>query len=250
MLKSAVLVIFMLLACISTSAQEFEKDDVTVLYKNEIAGGVSFHTTGLGLELKRAYHKTGYSKLLWTVQLYRIKHPREVKSVNPIYDTQKSFVYGKNYSMGTLRLGGGYQKVLTNKSKKGNIEIKYVLQTGASIALLKPNYLEVLFVPNPNFPEDLSTRLEMFDISKHNAFNIYSRAPFNVGLNESLIRPGAFFKAGFNFEYGYDHDDLRALEAGIMVDAFPMVLPLMASESNSRFYVNLYVSFLYGRKWY
>lgn len=251
MFKSTIISIILLITSFLSYSQEFEKDDVTIRYKNEWSGGVSFHTTGLGLEYRRAYHKTGYSKFMWTVQGFRIKHPKEVKSINPYFDKEKSFVYGKQNSLYTLRLGGGYQKVITGKNKKGNIETKYILQSGLSLALLKPNYLEVLFIPDPvNQPNHYVIRTEEFDINNHNVQNIYSKAPFRVGLGEVKPIPGLFFKGGINFEYGYEHDDLKAIEAGIMIDAYPSVLPLMVTEDNNRLYINLYVSFLYGRKWY
>jgi hypothetical protein len=98
-------------------------EDVNVLYKNESTIGAYIHTAGgIGIAYRRGQHVSATRKRMLEVEIQNFKHPKEVKSVNPVYDNAKGFVYGKLNSFLILRPGVGFQNALYQK------EIKKVLK--------------------------------------------------------------------------------------------------------------------------
>jgi hypothetical protein len=43
---------------------------------------------------------------------------------------------------------------------------------------------------------------------------------------------------------------VKAIECGVVVDAYPKVIPIMANTSNRQVYIALYINVLSGRKWF
>ena len=64
------------------------------------------------------------------------------------------------------------------------------------------------------------------------------------------FHPGGYAKLGLTFEYADLDDDIKAIETGVTVDVYPKVIPIMATAKNQQVYVNLYINFLWGRKWF
>jgi hypothetical protein len=224
-------------------------DEVKVLYRNEMSGGISAHTyAGFGLNFRRAKHVTGFRKRVIEGELTYIKDPKEVKTVNPTFDNSKGFFYGKLNSLIVMRCGTGFQNVLYKKPEKSGVEIRYVTMLGVSLGIAKPVYLEILHMTSQQNEYTLST--ERYDPSKHTLDDIYGRAPFFKGFGESTIYPGGYAKLGLNFEYGSYDDDVKAIECGMVVDAYPKVIPIMANSTNRQVFVGFYINFLYGRKWF
>ncbi|MFI5149080.1 MAG: hypothetical protein ACHQRM_05055 [Bacteroidia bacterium] len=224
-------------------------DEVKVLYRNEMSGGLSAHTfAGFGLNFRRAKHVTGFRKRVLEGELTYIRDPKEVKTVNPTFDNSKGFYYGKLNSLIVFRAGTGFQNVIYKKPEKSGVEIRYVTMLGVSLGIAKPVYLEILHMTSQQNEYTLST--ERYDPAKHTLDDIYGRAPFFKGFGESKIYPGGYAKLGLNFEYGSYDDDVKAIECGIAVDAYPQVIPIMASSTNRQVFVGFYINFLYGRKWF
>lgn len=223
-------------------------DDVKVLYRNEMSGGFIIHTGGFGVNFRRGKHVTGFSKRILELEMVNMRHPKEVKIVNDIFDNSKGFFYGKLHSMLILRPGIGLQKVIYTKPEKNGVEIRTVTSFGLSLGLAKPVYLEILHQTQQPFEYELST--EKYDPEKHDIDDIYGRAPYFKGFEEMKIFPGGYARFGLNFEYGAYDDDVKALETGIIVDVYPKVVPLMAHSKNQQVFVSLYLNFLYGRKWF
>jgi len=89
---------------------------------------------------------------------------------------------------------------------------------------------------------------EKYDPEVHDQGQIYGRASFLNGFEEIKLYPGAFVKAGLQFDYGVAQEDLRALEVGLMADLYAKKVPIMACTSNRQFYLNLYVSYMFGSR--
>jgi hypothetical protein len=176
-------------------------DEVKVLYRNELSGGLSAHTySGFGLNFRRGKHVTGFKKRVIEGELTYIKDPKEVKTVNPTFDNSKGFYYGKLNSLIVLRCGTGFQNVIYKKPEKSGVEIRYVTMVGVSLGIAKPVYLEILHMTSQQNEYTLST--ERYNPSIHTLDDIYGRAPFFKGFGESTLYPGGYAKLGLNFEYG------------------------------------------------
>ena len=89
--------------------QELVKDEVSVVYNNQIEFGLDILTTGFGLEVRRGKKITVSKRSFWEVNLKSYKDPKEIKTNSDFSVTSnfKSYSYGKLNSIHQLRLGNG-----------------------------------------------------------------------------------------------------------------------------------------------
>jgi hypothetical protein len=225
-------------------------EEKPVLMKNEATFGLILHSNGWGLggiQFRRGIALTGYKKWIFEGDYGGMRHPKEIKTVNPYFDAAKSYVYGKSNTFNVLRLGTGIQRTLYSKFDRHGVEIRMVYSGGLSLGLLKPVYLEIL-KPTGNFNE-FEVRTEKYDPTEHFVDNIYGRSSFSEGLGEMKFKPGLYGKLGFNFEYAPIFSDVKAIEVGAVLDVYPTDVPIMALIDNKQLFLSFYVTFMYGRKW-
>jgi len=220
---------------------------VQLLYRNEINFGGVIHSNGFGFNLRRGKHLTGYMRRVLEIEAVSFKHPKEIRAQNPLFENSKGYFYGKQYSVIVLRTGYGLQRILYGKQDRRGVEIRLVSFIGASIAFAKPVYLDILYEVDP---QTYVIRTEKYDPAIHFSDNIYGRAPYFKGFDEMRLFPGGYGKLGVTFEYADLDDDVKAIETGITVDVYPKVIPIMATAKNNQLYLNLYINFLWGRKWF
>lgn len=225
-------------------------EDREILLRNEMTGGALIHANGWGINIRRGKHKTAKLKRMMELDIVSMKHPKEFKSVNPYFENSKGFIYGKLNTVTLLRLGYGGQWVVVHRQDRrgGGVEIRYHLYGGASLAFVKPVYLEILVPTNVPFEFSLST--ERYDPSRHYIDNIYGKAPFTKGLDQMKIYPGIYIKTGFSFEYASRLNNIKAIEAGIAIDGYYKKIPIMAFAENHPYFVSLYLGINLGSKWY
>ena len=226
----------------NTSSSEGNK----LFYRSELYGGVFMHTNGYGVNFRKSDRLTGYTKRIFAVDLLNLKHAKEFKSYNPYVEDNRGFVYGKLNSTFLLRPSIGYQKIWFTKDAKKGVQISYIIFGGPTAAFLKPIYLEVAdFNGNSRFGV---SKTEKFNPEKHTYDNIFGKAPFLKGIEETKVWPGLSAKFALNFDYATDDLLHRALETGVSVDAFIQELPIMAFETNRRVYFTLFINLHFGKK--
>ena len=225
---------------------EYEEEKPPLM-KNEFTIGLNIHTSGWGLNARRSKNITVYKKRVMELEFVNMKHPKEIRSVNPYYDNAKSFFYGKLNTMTVMRTAIGQQKVLFSKAEKGGVEVRLHYTAGLSLAFVKPVYLNILY--DTAVENEKIVIVEKYDPDKHDADQIYGRASFIEGFNEIRVYPGAYGKLGLSFEYGTYSTDIKCIEAGISFDGYGKEVPIMAKTDNNQFFINFYINLLYGRKW-
>ncbi|MDQ3049999.1 MAG: hypothetical protein M3Q95_03835 [Bacteroidota bacterium] len=229
-----------------TNPFEYEEEKPPLM-KNEFTFGLNLHTSGWGVNVRRSKNITGYKKRVFEAELVNMKHPKEIRSVNPYFDNAKSFFYGKMNTMTVLRAAVGKQNVLFSKAEKGGVEVRLHYTGGLSLGILKPVYLNILYPTG--IDREYEVVVEKYDPQSHYVDNIYGRAPFTQGLGEIKPYPGAYGKLGLTFEYGTHSEDIKSIETGITIDAYAKEVPIMALTENKQFFINFYINLLYGRKW-
>jgi hypothetical protein len=178
-----------------------------------------------------------------------MRHPKETKVQNPYYDNSKGYVYGKLNSVFVVRGGFGYRKVMYSKENKGAVEIAWQAFAGPSLAFAKPVYLEI--IPESAYShDDWFLSEERYDPDRHYIDNIYGKAPFSRGFSEMKINPGGYAKFAINVEHSPEDEQIRALEAGVVFDLYAKPVSIMATENNKPFFLTLYLSLQFGRKWF
>ncbi|HET6991094.1 MAG TPA: hypothetical protein VFJ43_07210 [Bacteroidia bacterium] len=223
-------------------------DETKLLYRNEASAGLTITTNGFGLSYRRGYHVTNARKRVFEIEGVSYRHPKAVKITNEYYDHPKGYYYGKLNSLFIVRPGFGYQNVIFTKPEHNGIEIRWIAFGGVSLGFAKPVYLEILELTPIQGQRVVVT--ERYDPNVHFIDNIYGRAPFMKGIGQTKIHPGAYAKLGINFEYGALDNDIKSIETGVTIDAYPKAIPLMANEHNHPVLISLYLNFSYGGKWF
>jgi len=246
--KAYITTYFILLAafCFGQIPKDIALDDTPVLLRTEKSWGGILHTQGLGFNYWDAKHKTAAIKRLLEFEFVTLKHPKEVKSINPYFENAKSFKFGKLNSAALLRANIGRHKTLNNKPYWGGVEVRYMYFGGLTGAFLKPVYLSILYPTT--IPYKYLVVDERYDPDKHNSDLIYGRASFFKGFNQLKIYPGLNTKLGLSFEYGSHTEYFRSLDLGITADVFLKKVPIMAFDNNNNYFITFFVSLHFGKR--
>jgi hypothetical protein len=223
------------------------KEEKPPLTKNEFSFGLNVHTSGWGFDFRRGWNNTVKKKTVIEAEIVNMKHPKEIRSVNPYFDNAKSFFYGKMNTLTVFRAGYGKRVEIFEKAEQGGVSVRLNYTVGPSFGFAKPVYLNILY-PTA-FEGEYQVVVEKYDPFEHYLDNIYGRASFTKGIGEMKIYPGLFGKVGISFDYGRHYQDVKIIEAGVTFDAYGKEIPIMAFAENSQFYLNFYINILYGRKW-
>ncbi len=233
-------------------AQSEDPEGPTIIYNQQMLGGIQLHSSGYGLHYGWGKYKNASKIWMYTADLVYMKHEKEVRSYNPAYQDSKSYVYGKMNSLFVLRAGVGRKRISTVKLRKSGVQVSYIYSVGPILGFAKPVYLEISHLEEGS--GSLST--ERYDPEIHFFDDIYGRAPFVYGLTEISVYPGGFAKFAFNFEYSNTKNRLKGLETGVAFDAYLRRVPIMAENigglegvKNKRFFFNFYVNLFLGKKY-
>lgn len=231
-------------------AQADFKESAPFLYKRYWQAGAGLHNLGWQLHARTGFNKSVKHDFILEFDFVRGKHPKEIRISNPAFSNPRPYVYGKQNDLFFAHLGGGRTSLIFDKSPINGVEVRYLLSGGLSLALLKPIYLDIL-VPRNNAPDPTTfiTVTEQYDPDRHFTSNIFGAAFFTQGLNQTNITPGIYGKLGLVFEWGYYAESIKTFEAGVMVDAFPQALPVMAFAENRSLFVSFFLNVQLGKRW-
>lgn len=249
----------------SIFGQTIEQPEVpgdNILFRKEKAVSAIFHSAGWGLGFRIGKNKTYFNKKMFEIDIVEVKSPKEFKrsNPNPNFSNSRRYVYGKLNNLYLMRFGYGAQKLLNDKPYWGGIEVRFFYYGGLAVGLAKPVYL---FITNyTKVGEDVFYNLttEKYDPLIHfivptriasppRDMDIYGKAPVYKGFGEIKPYPGVYAKLGFNFDYGILNQSIKAIEVGATVDAFPQAIPIMAFNDPYHFFVNVYLSFYFGKRY-
>lgn len=237
--------IALLFSCCFAFSQS--NDEVDVLYSHQLYGGLNLHTQGGGIFTNFGKYKDATHLNLVGLDIVFLKHEKEIRSFNPVYEDSKSYVVGKANSFYIVRPQIGRQRILTKKLRKSGVQVGYTWAFGPSLGFTKPVYLEIGY---PSIPYDYLA-VERYDPKEHFSNNIFGRASALRGFNELKFHPGGFAKFAMHFDYASEKDGIKGLEVGAVVDLFAEEVPIMAAihAENSRFYLNGFVNIFFGQKY-
>ena len=224
------------------------QENSNVLYTHESSVSIFAHTQGWGGGYKRSKNITGVTKRVIEINALKVKDPREIKVNNPGFGNSRGFYYGKLNAVGFLRGGFGIQRTLFGKEIKNAIEIRLMLMGGAVFGFSKPVYLQIL-KPTAS-PFEYITVEERYDPEKHFVQNIYGKAPFVKGINQTRVHPGAFGKIALSFDYSSNNQSIKSLETGLVLDYLPQPISMMAYQNSKMLFLNLFIAINLGKKWY
>lgn len=252
--KKIFMLLFFLLPFLPAWGQEedkvpFEEIDTIlnkVILKKEMMGGATFNTSGWGLLFRKGYNMNAFKKNLWELEFVGIRAKKQVRInfYGAYFSNANSYIYGKLNKVFTLRGGLGQQFLITRKPYWGGVEMRVSYYGGLSIGIAKPIYLYII---NQNDYHTITS--EKYNPSEHFIDNIYGRAPFIDGIDETSFHPGAYLKAGLNFYFGQYNTSIKLLEAGIIIDGYITPIEIMAFSKTNYYFINLYVSVSFGKRY-
>lgn len=227
-------------------AQETIFEEKTTIYANETSGGGGMHTNGFQLTFRYGKYLTGFSKRIYEIEVANIRHPKEIRSVNPFEDNVRGYVFGKENALYAIRPNIGFHKVFIPKQSIRGVSVSYVSHFGPSLGLAKPIFLNII----EREPRTGSTAIvkKRYDPEEHQQSDIYGRASFLNGFEKIKLYPGLFAKLGLHFDYGATRESLRSIEVGIKLDAYFDQVPILAFTDNRAIYTNIYLSFFFGSR--
>ena len=206
-----------------------EVDWKGIIYKKEWSVDLRLHENGASIAYNsgkvKSYHTTKYYHL----ELGFTKDERE-KTQSKISRLNRtgSYAFGKINSLINVRGGIGVKKYLSEKEKKNGLAVGYTYQIGPSLALLKPYYLDLLYVQNTDERQEVTIRSERYTEENADKFldvgSINSRSSFFRGFGELGVRAGIQGKLGLHLAMGAFDEYVKAFETGVMFDIFPLSL--------------------------
>ncbi len=227
-----------------------------LVYEIERVGDIRFHTNGFSLGYSIADIQTWYRSSYYYFDLGSLKHPKEYSQNFKFFNTgffresSKPFIYGKQNRLYALRAGLGTKRYFSEKARHKSVVVGINYAYGFTLGVLKPYYLKL-----KRFEDGGSE--PVITVEKYSEENaeifldetlIFGGAEFRHGIDELRLRPGIHGKFGANFSWGNVDHIIKALEVGVMADLFLGQVPIMITEENRPYFLNLYITLQLGKR--
>ena len=242
----------------------YDNGPLGILYDEEISFDFKLLTPrsfsfGVNIGKIKAYNHTRY----YNFEFGNLRHAQEVRQNFDYQITttsnrvSRAFVFGKQNNVYVLRANLGNKRYFSEKAKNKGLAVGVSYAIGPNIAFLKPYYLELQRFRDGQViinEEKYSLDNEELFLDAYRSNTIIGGAPFSKGLNELSVMPGLSAKAAIHFDWGAFDEYVKALEAGIMIDAYLKELPIMIESSlvphleNSPVFINLYINLQLGKR--
>lgn len=199
---------------ISIGNDDSQPIEERIIYSHEYSIHGTLHSRGFGLGYKTGRIRNILKTTNWDFEVSYFRSQKQVKLIN-IYNAS-TYVYGKLNDMATIRGGYEVEHRIYGKPYWGGVELRWLYEGGASLALLKP---------------------------------YYAGLPFRNGLKEIKLKPGAYVKGGMSFEFGTSRTRVQSIEVGVAADYFPQGIELMELNPTEYVFVTLYLSYHWGSRY-
>ncbi len=226
-----------------------------ITYDSELTGNIKLMTNGWSIGGHYGLLKKWNSTTLYTVEFGELKHFKESRqradySVSAFGRSASSFTYGKQNSFFTLRAGLGQKRYFSEKARRKGVAVGMFYNFGPSLGIIKPYYLEVTRL------EQGTNRVNINDVRYSentaqeflNKNRIYGSSSIAMGLNEINLAVGAHAKLALHLDWGAFEEHVKALEVGIAADFYFQKIPIMVSDDNRPYFINLYAALQLGKR--
>ena len=232
--------------------------NVGIVYDREVTGTAALHTNGFYVGFTTGKLRTYYRTSYWGGSLGVIKNPRERKTSERTVQfgqNSGSFVFGKQNALIPVRAFKGWKRYYSGKDRRRGVAVGTSLELGFTAGIVKPYILEIAAQGT-----DLTSRAQLFAYEDTGNFEgnpegftdrgrINGTGGLRSGWSGASIVPGINAKAAVHLDWGAFDEFVKALEAGIMIDAFPKAIPLLIEPANNTpLFVNFYVGVHLGKR--
>ena len=208
---------------------------------------LTLHSQGAGFGVQRGTFQGAFLERGWQGELVFVRHPKEEKTRNPVYEESLPYIYGKVNAHHALRIERYTTRVITEKYRQHGVTVARTRQWGVVLGLAKPVYLEIGY---PDIPYT-SVAVERYDPEVHFSDRIYGRAPWVNGLEDIGFNPGLGWGEGFSFEFNDQRSKTRTLEVGLRTDVYLKRAEIMAAEfvESRRIHFTCCLRYGWGAQW-
>ncbi|MBU6325481.1 MAG: hypothetical protein KJS92_08330 [Bacteroidetes bacterium] len=231
-LKHCSLFLLILISAVSSPAQSGREFDL----------GITASGKGIGFFFTTVKPYREGSKMLRSVELGNLRHPKEIDVINTAIPNSSAYVFGKVNRAYVLRGLVGFKHMIAERKDRKSIGIQAQVLSGLSLAYMAPVYVDLLYVDNTS----AYYRPTRYNPELIPQFLIGGRSNFNYGLNEGQLIPGIHLRAGLLARWGNFRNDYKQIGCGIMLDAFSKSLPIMYRQEHKSVYSSFYLSFALG----
>ncbi len=228
----------------------------SLVYETEKIAHLRLHSKGISFGYSVGEIVTWYRTKYYYFDLGSLKHPKEYSQNFRFFNRtlsspSRSFIYGKINRLYALRAGVGTKRYFSEKARQRSVVVGINYEYGFSLGILKPYYLKLIRGTDGNAPENPVP--EKYTEENAHLFldetSIYGGAEFRYGLDEIKLKPGFHGKFGAHFSWGNQDNLIKAFEVGIMGDVFLSKVPLMLTEQNKPYFLNVYLSLQFGKRY-
>lgn len=222
-------------------------EGVDVLKSDAARFHLMAHTQGAGLGFQRSKFQGAATLKGWQMELVFVRHPKEEKTRNPVYEESLPYVFGKVNAHHALRLSRFTSSNMAEKYRKSGVSVSWFRSFGGLLGISKPVYLEIGY---PEIPYT-SLEVELYDPETHFSDRIYGRAPWVNGLESLALNPGASGGLGCSFEFHDVRSRTRTIDVGTQIDGYLRPAEILASEfvKPSRVHLTFYLRYAWGAEW-
>lgn len=259
--------LFLLLTAFSCTVQAqrnsntfTEADEANMVFKNEWSFGIKMHTNGYGANFERVWIKSIWKRNVLQTNFFYFKDFKEKRTKTPYAQVfnAPAYFYGKQNNFWNVNLLFGQKKVLGEKADKNGVRVSMFYLGGVTLGVLKPYGLAIVeqkdFTPTNAVPP---TEVYFYDENNESVFlepfnadtRIYGAAGLRHGFNKIKPIPGVHAKFGFNFDWAGQEYIVKSIELGVQLDVYYKKLPIMITDRNKPYILNLYLAFQLGKRW-
>ncbi|MEO1434799.1 MAG: hypothetical protein AAFV80_04635 [Bacteroidota bacterium] len=254
-IRQSLLIFFFLVGCFSIGMAQDQDQEEAYRFKKEISFDFRMHTNGLAMGFNYGIIKSPRRSLMFQFAIASMKHPREYKKSveafpGPLSRSPKAYIFGKqNYFYGLHFTAGGKHYFSEGTSRRG-VSVGFNYLIGPSLGITKPYYLDLI-----RFSDDLNTFeivSERYTPENEDVFlnrgTIYGASGFTSGFSGIQVFPGGHAKLGLHFDWGVNDEFIKAIEFGVMVDAYTSKIPILVADDNRLLFMNLYLTLQLGKR--
>jgi hypothetical protein len=226
-----------------------QAEEGVLIYNKQSIFGIQFRTNGYGLFYELGRMKTNRKTNIYRIDITEIKHVKEEKlqsGSDGFIVFGNPFIYGKINNFYQVTLGFGQQYMLGQKGNKNGVAVSAIYNGGVALGLLRPYYLDV---QDPVTDENKTIKYTPEDSALFlNPAAIIGGGGLGKGWGEMKLKPGAFAKAALRFDYGRFNEAVSGIEVGLSAEFYSEKIPILVYQKERQFFIQGYVSILFGRR--
>jgi hypothetical protein len=225
-----------------------QEEEGVLSYTKQTVFGLQLRNNGYGGFVEIGRRRTQRWTNLYSLEITEIKDRKEERVGGEGAVFGNTFIYGKINNFYQAKLGFGQQYILGQKGNKNGVAVTGSFNTGLSIGLLKPYYVQVdsaggvyiKYEDNPGLFLDRSS--------------VVSGAGITKGWGDLKFHPGVFAKTALRFDFGRYNESVQALEIGISADYYTKKIEIMAPMTDSKatdpksLFYQLHIAFVFGNR--